>query len=86
VVGAAVTTTTRVSTVPPPTMNCGATTADDGSNRGGSWQGKDNGCQDDTLDCGNGRGIFGAMTMTMTMTTTTTTTTTRMRKQMSALV
>jgi len=37
VVRAAMTATTNVSTAPPPTTYCGVMTADDGSDRGGSW-------------------------------------------------
>jgi hypothetical protein len=43
VVGVVAMTTTTVGTVPPPKMDCGATTVDDGSNCGGSW------------DCGKAR-------------------------------
>ncbi len=81
-VGAVAMTMTTVITAPPPTTDGGAMTADDGSDCRGSWDcgkarttdvnydprgGK---CHRtgvvEALDCGNGRGVAGAMTTTMT--------------------
>ena len=81
-VGAAATTTTTVGTALPPTTDCGATTAYDGSDCGGSWdRGKarttdvdDNPRGGDchakgavnALNCSDGRGVPG-VTRTATM-------------------